>query len=1223
MKRFYQLYLFVIIGFITHTAAAQTCTLNMSVTADDSRCKATGSITVIVTNGSGQYNYIVTSGSFTTTTSTSSILGLKPGTYSVKVKDIVSGCILQQDNIIVGGNYQDPRFQLNVTDVTCINGNNGTISVSGLQNGKAPFSYTIVAPSASGTGTSNTTGLFTGLIPGDYSVQLNDSCGGLQTRVITVANYNWFIDSYTISKIGCVVANANIYLKDNKGNVNTSGSAFDGFLYGVVNGPGDTTWSNSYSSYFLIGTKRTVTLVVKDNCGNVKSVNWNDTSIPNVSTVIGTSAFTCSGFTASVTGQSNLTSPQYCLYDNLGNQLTCNTNGQFTNIGFGSYCIKITDICYDTVITRCFTVAQPVPAVAATVTTSNLACSGFTATVTGQQNLFNPQYCIKDSDNAVIACNTTGVFNNLLYRPYCIDITDGCSGTVITRCFTQRKSKPAVSAAIIFTNAGCTTVTASVSGQSNITNGQYCIYDGNGIQLACNTTGVFNNLPYGTYCMQIQNDPACYDTTILRCFTAGMPVPSVSGTVSISNKTCTDFTASIAGQLNLNNPQYCLYDSTSTLITCNTTGQFNNLVYGSYCIQVHNDGACFDTTIQRCFSVTVPVPAVGATVNISNKACSGFSANITGQVNLTSPQYYLYDNSNTLIDNNSTGQFDNVIYGSYCIKVVNTCYDTTITRCFTVNPSPIVLNVTSTASCTIGTTTLAVTISNGVAPYTINVYNPGGMLVSTTTTASASASINGLTGLPSGAAYKIVVLGSCSSTDSAIIIPVASSLTRVINANSKCPGGLWQNGSGDLLVNVQYSGGTATPSVIMKDGTTVNIPYSTQSGSNFTFSSMEPATYIIKYTLQGCATLVYDTFNLKQYAYPSLDQSAVYQCNNNNFSVSAAVTDGTAPFTYEIIGSMPSSPALIYPAQATPTFAISNGTTYSVVRLRVTDVCGNATINDASILPLGNTIVTASSDCFYNNVSLKVDTIPNASYTWFKKTSATDSTLMGSTQAYSMPYLLPSDTGTYVSVVSVNSGCLTKISSFKVTGACGNSLLATNGLSFEGSLEKENAQLRWTTSKAYDATAFVIEKSTDGINFKELGNMPANASSISSSQYLFSDVNVVAARNYYRLRIIKSGGKIAYTNVIEINKKSKIAVSVMPNPVADAFTIKFQPLTGADYNVMLVSADGKVILNNNYAVRPGDIKTIQRPGALATGVYYLAVINKSTNEKDIIKLFFK
>lgn len=1202
---------------------AQTCQLTVAVATDDSKCKATGSITATVSNGSGNYNYTVSTTGFTTTTSSNVIDGLKPAVYSLKIKDIVSGCTLQQDNITVGGNYQDPRFQLGVTDVTCINGNNGTVSVSGLQYGKSPFSYKLVAPSASGVGTTNTSGVFTGLIPGDYYVQLSDSCGGIQTRVITVANYNWNIDSYTMVKFGCVVVNASIVLKDNKGNMNTSSSAFAGFLYGIVNGPGDTSWTNNYSSYFYIGTKRTVTLVVKDNCGNVKFTTWNDPAIPNVSGSVGISAYACSGFTATISGQSNLTNPQYCLYDNGGTQLNCNTTGQFTNVPYGSYCIRIRDNCYDTTISRCFTVAQPVPAVAATVAISNLACADFTASVTGQANLTSPQYCLKDSNNVTVSCNTTGVFNNLSYGPYCIEITDGCTGTVITRCFTQRKLRPAVANMVQFSNIGCTSFTASINGQANITNGQYCLYNNLGVLLTCNTTGVFNNLAYGTYCMQIANDPACYDTTILRCFTQAAPVPSV-GSVTISAKTCTSFTAAVTGQQNLNNPQYCLYDASNTQVACNSTGQFTNLAYGSYCIQTHNDGACFDTTIQRCFTVSAPVPAVGASVNITNRACATFSAAITGQANLTSPQYCLYDNTNTQVACNSTGVFDNVSYGSYCIRIVNTCYDTTITRCFSVSPTPMVLNVTSAASCTIGTTTLGVTINNGVGPYTINVYNPGGMLVNTTNTASTTATINGLTGLPSGNTYKVVVLANCGAKDSVNVTPIASSFNRTFNANSKCPGGQWQNGSGDLLVNAQFSGGTATPVIIKKNTATVSIPFSTQSGTNFTFSGMEPATYVIRYSLQGCGTLVYDTFNMRQYAYPSLDQSAVYQCNNNNFSVNAASNGGIGPFTYEIIGSNPSFPSINAAPQSNPVFNIGNGATYSVVRLRVTDACGNGTINDASILPLANTIVSATSDCYFNNITLSVDTIPNATYTWYKKNSETDSTMISSGQTYNIPYLLPPDTGNYVSVVSVNSGCLTKVASYHITGACGGALLGVSGLSFDGKMDKDNAQLTWSTMKSFNAKQFFIERSSDGEHFIELGQLPAASTNrYSMSQYKYTDLHMAPGKNFYRLRIVQLNGGIEYSDVIALTQKMVSSVTVMPNPVADAFTIKFLSKGMADYGVSLVCADGRVVFQTVYTVRQADNKTIQRPAALATGVYYLHVVNRQTNETEIVKLFFK
>ena len=78
----------------------------------------------------------------------------------------------------------------------------------------------------------------------------------------------------------------------------------------------------------------------------------------------------------------------------------------------------------------------------------------------------------------------------------------------------------------------------------------------------------------------------------------------------------------------------------------------------------------------------------------------------------------------------------------------------------------------------------------------------------------------------------------------------------------------------------------------------------------------------------------------------------------------------------------------------------------------------------------------------------------------------------------------------------------------------------------------------------------------------------------------------------------------------------------MPNPVTTSFTIRFQTASVNSYGVSLLGADGKIILHKTYAVRPGDAKTIERPASVATGVYYLPVVNQQTNEKDIIKLFF-
>jgi hypothetical protein len=344
-KSLYQICLIAMMSIFVHTVAAQPCTLGMSVTTNDSRCKATGIITVTVTGGSGNYNYIVTGTAYSTNTSSNIIDGLKPDIYSVKVKDITSGCIVEQDNISIGGNYQDPRFNLMATDVSCVNAANGSITVSNLQYGKSPFTFTIVSPSTSGTGTSNTTGVFNSLTAGDYYIQLSDSCGGLQTRVITIANYSWTPTLSAAVKAGCDSVDITLSASDNKGNTNNGNPVFNSFSYGASIAPGDTVWSSARTFRFYKGTHRSATLIVKDGCGNYQYLTYTDNIIPNVNASVSISNNQCSGFTATITGQQNLTTPQYCLYDNSNTLITCNTTGVFSSVAYGSYCIAIKDNC--------------------------------------------------------------------------------------------------------------------------------------------------------------------------------------------------------------------------------------------------------------------------------------------------------------------------------------------------------------------------------------------------------------------------------------------------------------------------------------------------------------------------------------------------------------------------------------------------------------------------------------------------------------------------------------------------------------------------------------------------------------------------------------------------------------------------------------------------------------------------------------------------------------
>ncbi|MFN8252158.1 MAG: hypothetical protein U0V75_09770 [Ferruginibacter sp.] len=1146
-KQFYpKLFLFVLFylfASLPFSIAAQNCSgVTATYVITESRCASTGIVQINASGGSGNYLYRVV-GPVTTNFSTSNnITGLPAGRYLAVVKDLTGNCIYQQDSVTVPGNYLAASFLMRKTDVTCINGSDGTITAYNLLNGRAPFMYTIVTPSASNIGMQNSTGAFTGLLYGNYTIRLTDSCGGIQTRSMTIDNYDWWIDSGRVTR-NCDSALAYIKLKDSRG-VTTPNTVFNLFTYAVVRAPGDTVWSNSGTFSFYIGNKRSVTLLAKDKCGNIKKLVWTDNNKPAVNATVSISNLACSTFTATVTGMVNLTRPQICIYNAAGILMYCDSTGQFRRLAYGSYCIRITDACYDTTITRCFTVNRPVPSVAANVTITNKSCNDFTASVTATTNLNNPTFCI---------------------------------------------------------------------------------YDKNNVLMYCNTTGIFNNLPYGRYCIRITNDPACYDTTITRCFTVLQPVPTANNNVNITNMACSTFTVTLQDTANWNNPKFCLYDINHVIIVCNSTGVFTNLPYGTYCIEMRNDPACYDTTMWRCFTVNRPLPSVNANVKISSKTCTAFTAEIQGQQNLNNAQYCLYNSSNVLVVCNSTGKFTNLPYGSYCIRIANNpaCYDTVISRCFTASPVPVQVSLSAAKSCSAyGTTDITVTVSSGIPSYAITILDDAGNVKATTVTSSSTYKVNGLPDLPPPAQYTIIVTDQCGNTDTSYITPNASVLNKKVQLTKKCPSGINPNGGADMEVTASTNMGTATPKIIFKNGIAVVITYNYNSGTLFRFNELPPATYIIEYRTTGCTAKLFDTVTVVSYVYPDLSQSRAYNCDSNTISIGAVATGGMTPYLYEIFQSIPATPSIITPPQPNPVFTFNNSTSYSLIRLRVVDGCGNASINDVSMQPLAPVLITPSKPltCYYDSLTLSVDTIANATYQWWHKTGPNDSVLVSSTYWYFIHAIQPADTGWYVCHVSVNNYCLTRTAYYHLQNMCGVTLpvqlFLKAGIAANGNL------LEWDANNEAGVKEYIIERSSNGLRqFIAIGKLPYNGGI--SGHYNYTDLYPADGNNYYRLRIIGNNGAVLFSNTVMVAGKNNM-ITVFPNPVSTQLTLDLsrEKATGT-YKVTVLSAAGNTVYNTILNTAQHKIFTIGRTASMVSGVYVVCIINTATGEQVFEKMLFR
>jgi hypothetical protein len=449
-----------------------------------------------------------------------------------------------------------------------------------------------------------------------------------------------------------------------------------------------------------------------------------------------------------------------------------------------------------------------------------------------------------------------------------------------------------------------------------------------------------------------------------------------------------------------------------------------------------------------------------------------------------------------------------------------------------------------------------------------------------------------------------------------MIIPDANIVTKTISVRGKCPGSVWLNGSGDIIATPTSNWYSVIPQIIKKNGATFNQSYSSVTGSSYTFADLEPAQYIVEYTQSTCNGKLYDTVTVTPYVYPSQGQSAVYQCDNNGFSLSADVRNGVGPFGYEIIGSLPGSPSIVTSSQTSPIFSINNGTIYSLIRLRTVDACGNATLSDVSVLPLQNISVRASDSCYYSNIILSVDTIPNATYTWYKKTTPTDSTVIGSDLTYNLPFFLPEQTGVYICKVNVNSGCLIRLSSFTLPGNC--YMVLANSLQLKGKKNANSNQLSWSNTNEKGVIKYLVErKQNNETDFSPVGTIPVGE----SNSYVFTDNNFGPGAVQYRLRIVYVN-KMEYSNMVLL-KASANEVIVYPNPVKDVYKISFSSEKPTDYKIELIGANGQLFYSSEVKNIISSTVTCPRDNKIKPGIYLLRVTDKITSRTEIRKLVFE
>ena len=172
-----------------------------------------------------------------------------------------------------------------------------------------------------------------------------------------------------------------------------------------------------------------------------------------------------------------------------------------------------------------------------------------------------------------------------------------------------------------------------------------------------------------------------------------------------------------------------------------------------------------------------------------------------------------------------------------------------------------------------------------------------------------------------------------------------------------------------------------------------------------------------------------------------------------------------------------------------------------------------------------------------------------------------------------------------------------------------NALLPVEFLEFEGKrINYSQIDLIWSTKSELNSLKFEIERSTDAINFKNIGELASLNNTSITSDYKFIDKNAPKFLCYYRLKQIDLDGSFEYSSVIKVDAEQENSIRIYPNPTNGKLWLAGEEVE--EFKINILNIAGKRVHNFSKNGNSIDISDLPR------GIY---IVNITTENNSHIE----
>ncbi len=637
------------------TASPVTITLT---TAATSTCGCTGSATVSATGGC-TYIYSWSNGS-----STATISGLCPGSYSVTVTDLTCGAGAVKTAAVT---VTSTGATVNIStsnNVSCNGGSNGSATVT-VAGGTGPYTYSW-SPSGKTTATA------TGLSSGTYTVMVTDNSGCTSSKTVTISQP---------SQVAAAVGSGSASCGQSNGSISVTASGGTGsFTY---------LWSNGATTATTTGISAgtyTVTVTDVNGCTKTATVTVTNTN-GGTATATATATVSCNGgnngsATATITGG---TSPYTYSWSNGSTQSSIN------NLQSTIYTVTITDA-NGCISTQTVNITQPSsinPQTSSISANCNQSNGSASASASGGTGAYTYSW-----NNGQATATATG----LSAGSYTVTVTDanGCSTTAAANVSNSNGPSAGISAqSNVLCNGGSTgSATVTVTGGT----GPYTYSWSNG-----STQSSINNLQSTTYTVTITDANGCITTQTLS-----ITQPAIITTTATATATsCGQNNGSASITASGGTGAYTYSWSNGT-----TQSSINNLQSAVYTVTITDANGCTKTATATVGGSTGVTASIFSSGNVS---CNGgnngtASASASGGIG---PYTYSWSNGAT------QSTINNIQSAIYTVTITDASGCTSTQTISIAQPTAITATATATAAnCNKSDGSASVNVTGGTGAYT-------------------------------------------------------------------------------------------------------------------------------------------------------------------------------------------------------------------------------------------------------------------------------------------------------------------------------------------------------------------------------------------------------------------------------------------------------------------------------------------------------------------------